>query len=45
MQYYRGCKVGNHLLINQDGHSWGPLQILDQNGPERAKPRQPQDAI
>jgi hypothetical protein len=42
--YYQSCKVENHLSINQDGHSWGPLQIMDQNSPERAKPRHPQDA-
>jgi hypothetical protein len=38
-QYYLSCKIENHPSINQDGHSWGPLQILDQNGLEPVKPQ------
>jgi hypothetical protein len=44
MGYYRCCEVGNHPLTNQDEHFLGPLQILDQNSQESAKPHHLQDA-
>jgi hypothetical protein len=42
--YYWCCEVRNHPSTRQDGHSWGPVQILDQSGPRPPKSRYWQDA-